>query len=52
MSNTNAFSITCLIVSILDPQPGETTIDCCAASGGKTLYMASHLSDQDINWSL
>jgi 16S rRNA (cytosine967-C5)-methyltransferase len=40
-----------LIVSIVDPQPGETIVDCCAAPGGKTLYMASHLGGQGINWS-
>ncbi|KAI4307856.1 hypothetical protein L6164_030991 [Bauhinia variegata] len=32
-----------LIVSVMDPQPGDTIVDCCAAPGGKTLYMASHL---------
>ncbi|KAF8410874.1 hypothetical protein HHK36_003411 [Tetracentron sinense] len=32
-----------LVVSIVDPQPGETIIDCCAAPGGKTLFMASRL---------
>jgi 16S rRNA (cytosine967-C5)-methyltransferase len=47
----NTFSIAGLIVSIVDPQPGETIVDCCAAPGGKTLYMASHLSGQGINWS-
>lgn len=38
-----------LVVSVVDPQPGETIVDCCAAPGGKTLYMASHLSGQGIN---
>ncbi|XP_004491518.1 uncharacterized protein [Cicer arietinum] len=37
-----------LVVSIVDPQPGETIVDCCAAPGGKTLYMASHLSGQGM----
>ncbi|TYI42563.1 hypothetical protein ES332_A01G108000v1 [Gossypium tomentosum] len=32
-----------LVVSVVDPQPGEDIIDCCAAPGGKTLYMASRL---------
>ncbi|KAM3248364.1 putative ribosomal RNA small subunit methyltransferase B [Capsicum annuum] len=35
-----------LIVSIVDPQPGENIIDCCAAPGGKTLFMASRLNGQ------
>ncbi|WVY90622.1 hypothetical protein V8G54_036136 [Vigna mungo] len=35
-----------LVVSVVDPQPGETIVDGCAAPGGKTLYMASHLSGQ------
>ncbi|CAM8910032.1 unnamed protein product [Rhodiola kirilowii] len=37
-----------LIVSIVDPQPGETIIDCCAAPGGKTLFMASQLKGQGM----
>ncbi|XP_072992745.1 uncharacterized protein [Typha latifolia] len=32
-----------LVVSVVDPQPGEAIIDCCAAPGGKTLFMASRL---------
>ncbi|KAL9316750.1 hypothetical protein ACSQ67_017751 [Phaseolus vulgaris] len=35
-----------LVVSVVDPQPGETIVDGCAAPGGKTLYMASLLSGQ------
>ncbi|CAJ2633734.1 unnamed protein product [Trifolium pratense] len=41
-----------LIVSIVDPQPGETIVDCCAAPGGKTLYMASHLSGQGMVYAV
>lgn len=48
---SDIFSSAGLIVSIVDPQPGETIVDCCAAPGGKTLYMASHLSGQGNNWS-
>lgn len=35
-----------LVVSVVNPQPGETIIDCCAAPGGKTLFMASYLRGQ------
>ncbi|KAJ7960942.1 ribosomal RNA small subunit methyltransferase B [Quillaja saponaria] len=37
-----------LVVSVMDPQPGESIVDCCAAPGGKTLYMASHLNGQGM----
>ncbi|KAM0941702.1 putative 16S rRNA (cytosine(967)-C(5))-methyltransferase [Dioscorea sansibarensis] len=36
------------VVSVVDPQPGETILDCCAAPGGKTLYMASRLRGQGM----
>lgn len=35
-----------LVVAVVDPQPGQSIVDCCAAPGGKTLYMASCLSGQ------
>lgn len=35
-----------LVVSVLDPHPGECIIDCCAAPGGKTLFIASLMSGQ------
>ncbi|KAL4554091.1 hypothetical protein LXL04_037286 [Taraxacum kok-saghyz] len=37
-----------LVISIVDPQPGETIIDCCAAPGGKTLFMAARLNGQGM----
>nr|GLL22509.1 uncharacterized protein LOC109187232 isoform X1 [Ipomoea trifida] len=37
-----------LVVSIVDPKPGESIIDCCAAPGGKTLFMASRLRGQGM----
>ncbi|KAL6523651.1 hypothetical protein OROGR_017254 [Orobanche gracilis] len=35
-----------LVVTIVDPKPGDSIIDCCAAPGGKTLFMASCLNGQ------
>eukprot|EP00250_Pteridium_aquilinum_P014071 c21761_g1_i1 orf=56-1726(+) len=35
-----------LVVKIVDPQPGETIVDCCAAPGGKALFMAACLKNQ------
>ena len=33
-------------VLALDPQPGDTVIDVCAAPGGKTLFMAERMKNQ------
>ncbi|KAJ4829058.1 hypothetical protein Tsubulata_004392 [Turnera subulata] len=41
-----------LIVSVVDPQPGEVIIDCCAAPGGKTLNMASQMSGQGAIYAI
>lgn len=32
-----------LVVALLDPQPGERILDCCAAPGGKTLFAAARM---------
>ncbi|HWG97162.1 MAG TPA: 16S rRNA (cytosine(967)-C(5))-methyltransferase RsmB [Nitrospira sp.] len=35
-----------LIPPILDPQPGETVLDACAAPGGKTTHLAELMGDR------
>lgn len=32
-----------LVVALLDPQPGESVLDACAAPGGKTLFAAARM---------
>lgn len=32
-----------LVVELLDPQPGETVVDCCAAPGGKAVQIAQRV---------
>lgn len=41
-----------LVVAVVDPQPGQSIVDCCAAPGGKTLYMASRLSGQGLVYAI
>ena len=35
-----------LVTHLLDPQPGETVIDACAAPGGKTTHIAELMQDK------
>ncbi|KAG1667646.1 hypothetical protein FOA52_004673 [Chlamydomonas sp. UWO 241] len=35
-----------LAVALLDPRPGETILDCCAAPGGKALFAADRMDGQ------
>lgn len=37
---------TLLAVHLLDPQPGESVLDLCAAPGGKTTYIAQRLQNR------
>jgi 16S rRNA (cytosine967-C5)-methyltransferase len=37
---------TLLAPDLLDPQPGETVLDACAAPGGKTTYLAQKMRDE------
>ncbi|XP_058112544.1 uncharacterized protein LOC131255756 [Magnolia sinica] len=41
-----------LVVSVVDSQLGETIVDCCAAPGGKTLFMASRLRGQGMVYAI
>lgn len=36
---------------LLDPQPGETIVDACAAPGGKTTHIAELTGDQATIWA-
>ena len=36
---------------LLDPQPGETIVDACAAPGGKTTHIAELMGDRGTVWA-
>jgi 16S rRNA (cytosine967-C5)-methyltransferase len=39
-----------LVGHLLDPQPGETVVDACAAPGGKTTHIAELMGDRGVVW--
>ena len=41
-----------LVSYLLDPQPGETIIDACAAPGGKTTHIAEIMGDKGTIWAV
>jgi len=40
-----------LVSHLLDPQPGETVVDACAAPGGKTTHLAELMGDRGTIWA-
>lgn len=40
-----------LVGRLVDPQPGETVVDACAAPGGKTTHLAELMGDRGIVWA-
>ncbi|CAI9088206.1 OLC1v1022480C1 [Oldenlandia corymbosa var. corymbosa] len=37
-----------MVVTLVNPQPGESILDCCAAPGGKALFLATFLNGQGM----
>jgi 16S rRNA (cytosine967-C5)-methyltransferase len=40
-----------LVAQLVDPQPGETIVDACAAPGGKTMHLAELMQDRGTVWA-
>lgn len=40
-----------LVGYLVDPQPGDTIVDACAAPGGKTMHIAELMQDQGTVWA-
>lgn len=40
-----------LVSHLLDPRPGDTVIDACAAPGGKTTHLAELMTDRGTVWA-
>ena len=40
-----------LVSYLVDPQPGHTVIDACAAPGGKSAHMADLMGDNGVIWA-
>lgn len=40
-----------LVTHLLDPQPGETILDACAAPGGKSTHIAELMGDRGTIWA-
>ncbi|KIL41201.1 16S rRNA methyltransferase [Gordoniibacillus kamchatkensis] len=40
-----------LVAELLDPRPGMTVLDCCAAPGGKTTHIAEKMRDDGVVWA-